>query len=157
MNDLLQRFDPAAGAVIDSESLRSRVDERLGLAGTVLPVAVRVRRPWLAAAAAFAVYEIASHGDWFGSFVLGTVALTALAVGATACGTNAADDASVLQLPGSGHEAVDEERHAHESVGRADEVPPSVVGIAEAHALGQVRLRKANRGRGVFLSFMRFS
>jgi pimeloyl-ACP methyl ester carboxylesterase/streptogramin lyase len=55
MNDLLQRFDPAAGAVIDSESLRSRVDERLGLAGTVLPVAVRVRRPWLAAAAAFAV------------------------------------------------------------------------------------------------------
>ena len=55
MNDLLHRIDPAAGVVIDSASLRSRVDERLGLAGTVLPVAVRVRRPWLAAAATFAV------------------------------------------------------------------------------------------------------
>jgi hypothetical protein len=55
MNNLLQRIDPAAGVVVDSESLRSRVDERLGFAGTVLPVAVRVRRPWLAAAAAFGI------------------------------------------------------------------------------------------------------
>jgi streptogramin lyase/pimeloyl-ACP methyl ester carboxylesterase len=55
MNDLLQRIDPAAGVVIDSESLRSRVDERLGFVGKVLPVAVRVRRPWLAAAATFAI------------------------------------------------------------------------------------------------------
>jgi pimeloyl-ACP methyl ester carboxylesterase len=55
MNDLLQRIDPAAGVVIDSKSLRSRVDERLGFAGTVLPVAIRVRRPWLAAAVTFAI------------------------------------------------------------------------------------------------------
>ena len=55
MNDLLQRIDPAAGVVIDSESLRSRVDERLGLVGSVLPMAVRPRRPWLAAAATFAI------------------------------------------------------------------------------------------------------
>ncbi|HUP15210.1 MAG TPA: hypothetical protein VM848_04080 [Acidimicrobiia bacterium] len=55
MNDLLQRFDPAAGVVVDSDLLRSRVDERLGLAGTVLPVTVRARRRWVAAAATFAI------------------------------------------------------------------------------------------------------
>ena len=55
MNDLLQRIDPAAGVVVDAASLRSAVDERLGLAGTVLPVSIRARRPWLAAAATFAV------------------------------------------------------------------------------------------------------
>ena len=55
MNDLLQRIDPAAGVVVDAASLRSAVDERLGLAGTVLPVSVRAHRPWLAAAATFVV------------------------------------------------------------------------------------------------------
>ncbi|HKY48874.1 MAG TPA: hypothetical protein VJQ79_12915, partial [Acidimicrobiia bacterium] len=55
MNDLLQRIDPAVGSVIDSESLRARVDERLGLAGTLSPVPVRVRRRWQAAAATFAI------------------------------------------------------------------------------------------------------
>jgi hypothetical protein len=33
------------------------------------------------AAVAFGVYEIASHGDWFGSFVLGTVVIVALLLG----------------------------------------------------------------------------
>ncbi len=55
MNDLLQRIDPATGVRIDAESLRARVDENLGFAGTVLPTTPQVRRPWLAAAAAFAV------------------------------------------------------------------------------------------------------
>jgi hypothetical protein len=55
MNDLMQRIDPAAGVAIDTESLRSRVDERLGFTGTVLPTIQRPRRPWLAAAAAFVV------------------------------------------------------------------------------------------------------
>ena len=55
MNDLLQRIDPAIGVPIDSQSLRARVDERLGFAGTFQPVRARARRPWLAAAAAFAV------------------------------------------------------------------------------------------------------
>lgn len=55
MNDLLQRIDPAFGVAIDAESLRSRVDERLGFAGTVLPTTPRPRRPWLAAIAAFAI------------------------------------------------------------------------------------------------------
>lgn len=33
------------------------------------------------AAVAFGAYEIASHGDWFGSFVLGTVVIVALLLG----------------------------------------------------------------------------
>jgi streptogramin lyase len=55
MMDALQRIDPAAGVEIDTASLRSRVDERLGFAGTFLPPTVRPRRPWLAAAVAFVV------------------------------------------------------------------------------------------------------
>lgn len=55
MNDLLQRIDPAFGVPIDAESLRSRVNERLGFAGTVVPTTLRPRRPWLAAVVAFAV------------------------------------------------------------------------------------------------------
>ena len=52
---MLRRIDPAFGVQIDPESLRARVDERLGFTGTVLPPTLQPRRPWLAAAAAFAI------------------------------------------------------------------------------------------------------
>ena len=55
MTDRLQQIDPALGVRIDSESLRTRVDERLGLAATVARTTPRPRRPWLAAAVAFAI------------------------------------------------------------------------------------------------------
>jgi streptogramin lyase len=55
MIELLQRIDPAVGVDIDSSSLRARVDERIGLIGTMRPSINRPPKPWLAAAVAFAV------------------------------------------------------------------------------------------------------
>jgi hypothetical protein len=53
---------------------------------------------WLAVAAlgvaAFGVYEAASHGDWFGSFVLGTLMLVALLLGVLAAAVQDGDVAA---------------------------------------------------------------
>ncbi|MDP9494020.1 MAG: hypothetical protein M3P87_02170, partial [Actinomycetota bacterium] len=55
MIELLQRSDPARGLETDKTRLRAKVDERIGITPPLRPVPSRSRRPWVIAAAAFAV------------------------------------------------------------------------------------------------------
>jgi streptogramin lyase/pimeloyl-ACP methyl ester carboxylesterase len=54
MMDLLERADPGARAEIDVDRLRSLVDERIGLTRSLEPSRQPLKRPWIAAFAAFA-------------------------------------------------------------------------------------------------------
>jgi streptogramin lyase len=53
MTDLLQRADPAREAIANSERIRVKVDERLGVSAPLRDTGRRRARPWLVAAAAF--------------------------------------------------------------------------------------------------------
>jgi hypothetical protein len=53
--DLLKRADPAIGAEVDVVELRAKVDERVGLTPPLQRFPSPTRRPWLMAAASFAL------------------------------------------------------------------------------------------------------
>ncbi|MEX0699870.1 MAG: hypothetical protein WD354_09060, partial [Acidimicrobiia bacterium] len=53
--DLLKRADPAIGAEVDVAELRAKVDERVGLTAPLQRFPSPTRRPWLMAAASFAL------------------------------------------------------------------------------------------------------
>jgi len=55
MIDLLKRADPAVGAEVDMAGLRAKVDERVGLTPPLQRLPSTTRRPWLMAAASFAL------------------------------------------------------------------------------------------------------
>lgn len=55
MNRLLESADPARGVKIDSERLRAKVDERIGLEPIARPLPRRSMRPWAGVATGFAV------------------------------------------------------------------------------------------------------
>jgi hypothetical protein len=55
MIDLLERADPAIGVEGDMNRIRAKVDERIGISAQLRPLPSRTPRPWIIAAAGFAV------------------------------------------------------------------------------------------------------
>jgi pimeloyl-ACP methyl ester carboxylesterase len=55
VNDLLERADPARGVEANAARLRAKIDERIGITAPVSDRSRTVARPWLIAAASFAV------------------------------------------------------------------------------------------------------
>jgi hypothetical protein len=55
MIDLLERADPAIGVEADINRIRAKVDERIGISAQLRPLPSRRPRPWIIAAAGFAV------------------------------------------------------------------------------------------------------
>ena len=54
MMELMERADPARDMHADANRLRTKVDERIGVSGSLTPSAAVWRRPWLIAVASFA-------------------------------------------------------------------------------------------------------
>ena len=54
MMELMERADPARDMHADANRLRAKVDERIGVSGSLAPSAAVWRRPWLIAVASFA-------------------------------------------------------------------------------------------------------